>query len=138
MNKFNKITRACELKNYDYCSQIASLPFGNQQRPANNDLSMMPRSINRENSSNTSWVLKKMNDFRSEIENLPGSTNSRIPKTDHYFSKNCSLYQNRNVLSSNEIGNNSINKPISKKFPSENQKTCVKKTIKLIFYYIFQ
>lgn len=85
----------------------------------------MQNSVNRANSSNPSWMLKKMNDYRSELENLPGSYNCRIPKQEVSSTKN-SNFRNRNLMTSAELGYmTSQNKTISKKFPSENEKTCV-------------
>jgi len=112
------------LKNYDYSSQIASLPFGNHQRPAQNDLSMMPRSNCRANSSNPSWMMKQMNDYRSELENLPGCFNSRISKQDPFSVKSAFNYSTRNMLTSPEMNKN-MNDGLRKKFPSENEKRCV-------------
>ena len=65
-----------------------------------------------------------MNDYRSEIENLPGSGNSRIPKQEHMATKGVNNY-NRNTLTSPEMNQN-LNDVPRKKYFSENEKTCVK------------
>ena len=69
-----------------------------------------------------------MNDFRSELENLPGSFNSRISKDEVYGSKaqNGNRYMMRNTMTSPEVNNNSSNAMIlRKKYTPENEKTCV-------------
>lgn len=87
----------------------------------------MPRSNSRVNSTNPSWLLKKMNDYRSELENLPGSFNSRIPKQEPCSTKNGGNYVTRNTITSPEVGKqDNFDLTLKKKYISENEKRCVK------------
>ncbi len=90
----------------------------------------MPTSNSRVNGSNHSWMMKKMSDFRSELENLPGSINSRIPKQEVFSSKqakqgNNNNYFMRNTINSLEKKNDKFDLNPKKKYPSENEKFCV-------------
>ena len=75
--------------------------------------------------------MKKMSDFRSEIENLPGSINSRIPKQENFSSKQAKQGNNNNYFTQNTVtspvikNNDRFDLNPKKKYPSENEKFCV-------------
>lgn len=75
--------------------------------------------------TNPSSLIKQMKDFRSEIENLPGSTTNRISNEKMFSGKGGALFPSRLTLTSPEINSNCGNEFKKKKYVSENEKTCV-------------